>query len=155
MEFGSDINLCIHYLLTWTKCTFHPPHDQSCQCRGLPAQLGYFEITYHGSKNCWVGGLKLGYFSSFNPRQLFFLQICQFSINSESLVLSLFNVQEHCFHQFRARIQGLRRPGEQSISIIHLHVEVNNVIVFPPNWVILIILGLKSTQIWEIRRVIT
>ena len=30
-------------------------------------------------------------------------------------LLSLFNVQEYSFHQF----QGLRHPGEQSISIIH------------------------------------
>ena len=33
--------------------------------------------------------------------------------------------------------------------------EVNNLIVFPPNWVILVILRLKSTQSWEIGRMIT
>ena len=59
-------------------------HGQCCQCRGLPAQLGHFEILCHGSKNCWAGGLKLGYFSFVCPRQLFFLQICQFPVNSES-----------------------------------------------------------------------
>ena len=32
--------------------------------------------------------------------------------------LSLSNVQEHFFHQF----QGLKRPGEQSILIIHFTV---------------------------------
>ena len=79
----------------------------------LPTQLGYFKIACRGSKNCWAGGLQLGNFSSFYPRQLFF-QICQFPVNSESF-LGLFNVQDHFFHQF----QGLRRPGEQSISIIH------------------------------------
>ena len=59
-------------------------HSQCCQRRGLPAQLGYFEILCRGSKNCWAGGLKLGYFSFICPRQLFFLQICQFPVNSES-----------------------------------------------------------------------
>ena len=57
---------------------------QCCQRRGLPAQLGYFEILCRGSKNCLAGGLKLGYFSFVCPRQLFFLQICQFPVNSES-----------------------------------------------------------------------
>ena len=36
-----------------------------CQCCGLPTELGYFEIASCRSKNCWVGGLKLGYFFSF------------------------------------------------------------------------------------------
>ena len=69
--------------------------QQCCQCRGLPAELGYFKIAYrvsktcwagglklgyfkiacHGSKTCWAGGLKLGYFSSVYPWRLFFLQI--------------------------------------------------------------------------------
>ena len=53
-------------------------HNQCCQGSGLPAELGYFEIACRGSKNCWVGGLKLGYFSAHYPQQLFFLQICQF-----------------------------------------------------------------------------
>ena len=47
--------------------------------------------------------------------------------------LSIFNVQEHSFHQFL----GLRHPAEQSISMI------------------LIILWLKSTQIWEMGHIIT
>ena len=59
-------------------------YNQCCQRRGLPAQLGYFEILCRGSKNCWAGGLKLGYFSFVCPQQLFFLQICQFPVNSES-----------------------------------------------------------------------
>ena len=58
--------------------------NQCCQRRGLPAQLGYFEILCRELKNCWAGGLKLGYFSFVCPRQLFFLQICQFPVNSES-----------------------------------------------------------------------
>ena len=36
-----------------------------------------------------------------------------------------------------------------------LYVEVNNLIVFLPNWVIIIILRLKSTQIQEIEHMIT
>ena len=59
-------------------------HYQCCQHRGLPAQLGYFEIACRGSKNCWAGDLKLGYFSFVCPRQLFFHQMCQFPVNSES-----------------------------------------------------------------------
>ena len=35
------------------------------------------------------------------------------------------------------------------------HAEVNDLIVFLPNWVYLIILQLKSTQIWEIGRMVT
>ena len=63
--------------------------------------------------------------------------------------LSLFNVQEHSFRQF----QGLRHLGEQSILIFHL--TRKSAIVFPPNQVILIILQLKSTQIWKIGLIIT
>ena len=37
-----------------------------------------------GFKKLLAGGLKLGYFSFVCPRQLFFLQICQFPVNSES-----------------------------------------------------------------------
>ena len=35
-------------------------------------------------ENCWAGGLKFDYFSSVYQRQLFFLQICQFPVNSET-----------------------------------------------------------------------
>ena len=61
--------------------------------------------------------------------------------------LSLFNFEEHSFHQF----QRLRRPGEQSILTIHFTRKstIVNIIVFLLNWVILIILWLLSTQILE------
>ena len=86
-------------------------HCQCCQCRrGLPAELGYFEIACRGSKDCWAGGLNLGYFSSLYPHSSYLPVSCQFRE-----FLSLFNVQEHSFHQF----QGLRHPREQSISINH------------------------------------
>ena len=65
--------------------------------------------------------------------------------------LGLFIDQEHSFHQF----QGLRRPGEQSIINYPLHVEVDNLNVFLPSWVILSTLWLKSIQIWKIGRIIT
>ena len=123
---------------------------QCCQRCDLPAKLGFLKTACRGSKSCWAGGLKLGYFSSVYLRQLFFLQICQFPVNSESLFLSLFNVQEHSFHHF----QGLRRSRRAVNMHYPLHAEVNNLIVFPPNWVTLIILQLKSTQIWEIGRII-
>ena len=74
---GSRVSSC-------KPCRGYSPDSQCCQRRGLPAQLGYFEILCRGSKNCWAGGLKLGYFSFVCPRQVFFLQICQFPVNSES-----------------------------------------------------------------------
>ena len=44
----------------------------------------------------------------------------------------------------------------ESININYpLHPEVNKLTIFLPNWVVLIILQLKSTQIWEIGRTIT
>ena len=97
------------------------------QRRGLPAQLGYFEILCRGSKNCWAGGLKLGYFSFVCPRQLFFPSNLPVSCQFREF-LSLFNVQEHSFHQF----QGLRRPKEQSISIIHFSRKSTIYLFFRP-----------------------
>ena len=88
---------------------------QCCQCRGLPAELGYFEIVCRGLKSHWAGGLKLGYFSSdrlsvaalFSSNLPTSCQIREF--------LSLFNDQDHSFHQFEL----LKLSGEQSISIIY------------------------------------
>ena len=48
-------------------------------------------------------------------------------------------VREHSFQQF----QGLRHPGDQSLSIIYFMQKLA-VITFPPNWVILLILLLKT-----------
>ena len=58
-------------------------NTQCCLRLGLPAQLGYFEIAWRRSKNFLAGGLKPGYFSSVHPRQLSFLQMHQFPVNSE------------------------------------------------------------------------
>ena len=49
-------------------------------------------------KNCWAGGLKLGYFLFVCLRQLFFLQIYHFPFNSESF-WAFSNVQQHSCHQ--------------------------------------------------------
>ena len=87
---------------------------QCCQRRGLPAQLGYFEILCRGLKNCWAVGLKFSYFSFVYPRAALFSSNLSVSCQFREF-LSLFNAKEHSFHQF----QGLRRPKEQSISIIH------------------------------------
>ena len=128
---------------------FTPRNVQCCQRRGLPAQLGYFEILCRGSKNCWAGGLKLGYFSFVCPRQLFFFKFASF--------LSIQRVFEplQCPRTFFSSISGIT-TSYRAINIDNpLLAEVNNLIVFPPNWVISVILRLKSTQIWEIGRMIT
>ena len=60
-----------------------------------------------------------------------------------------------CSRTFFSSISGIETSW-RAISIDYqLQVEVNSLIVFPPNWVILIILWLKSTQIWESGRIIT
>ena len=118
---------------------------QCCQRRDLPAKLGYLKTACRRSKSCWAASLKLGYFSSEYLRQLFFPSNLPVSCQFREF-LSLFNVQEHSFHHF----QGLRRSRRAVNMHYPLHAEVNNLIVFPPNWVILIILQLKSTQIWEV-----
>ena len=66
-------------------------------------------------------------------------------------VFELFNGQGHSFHKFL----GLKHPGEQSTSIIHLHAEAKNRVVFLSNRVILIILPLKSTKFWQVGHMIT
>ena len=49
-----------------------------------PPNWATLKLPAVGQKNCWAGGLKLGYFSFVCSRQLFFLQICQFPVNSEN-----------------------------------------------------------------------
>ena len=124
---------------------------QYCQCLGLPTELGYFEITCRGSKNCWAGGLN---WATFHPStlawQLFFLQICQFPVNSETVKPFQFP------RTFYSWISGIKTSW-RAISTwcdYSLHGEVDNQIVFPPNWAILIILLLKNAQIQKIGRVI-
>ena len=61
------------------------------------------------SKNCWVASLKLGYFSSVYPQQLFSSNLpisCQFRE-----FMNLFNVEEHFFLQF---------PGLRTIAALTL-----------------------------------
>ena len=78
----------------------------------LPAQLGYFDVLCCRSKNCWAGGLKLGYFSFTCSRQLFISSnlpvSCQFR---ES-----WDFQEHSFHQFQSNQYRLStsRGSQQS-----------------------------------------
>ena len=105
-------------------------------------ELGYFEITCRGSKNFWAGGLKLGYFSFICPRRLFFFKFVSF--------LSIQRVVEPCQCQrtFFSLISGIKTSW-RAINIDYpLDAKVNNLIVFQPNWVI--ILGQKSTQTCEI-----
>ena len=125
------------------NATVYPPNS---------SELGYFEIACRGSKNCWAGGLKLGYFFILLPMAALFssnLSVsCQFSE-----FLSPLYVQKHSIHHF----QGLRvlKTSWRAINIDYLlHAEVNSLIVFPPNWVILSVLLMKSTQIWKIGRII-
>ena len=77
-------------------------HSQCCQRRGLPAQLGYFEILCRGSKNCWAGGLKLGNFSFVCPRQLFFFKFASF-LSIQRIVEPL-----QCPRTFFSSISGLK-----------------------------------------------
>ena len=62
-----------------------------------------------------------------------------------------------CPRTFFASISGIKmsKMSWRAINIDYpLHGEVNNLIVFPPNWVVLIVLRLKNIQIWEIGRII-
>ena len=71
-----------------------------------------------------------------------------FSSNLSEIFGALSNVQQHYFHQsWRFWIAlNINYP---------LHAEVNNLIVLPLIWLVLIILKLKSTQIQEIGHMIT
>ena len=117
---------------------------QCCQSRSLPTKLGYFEIACRGPKNCWAGGLKLGYFSSVCLWQLFFFKFDSFPLDSESF--EPFYVEEHSF----SSISGIKTSWRAINSDYPLLAEINNLIVFPPNWVILVILRFKNTQILKI-----
>ena len=81
----------------------------------------------------------------FNVQEHSFRQFQELGLPGEQVsFLRPFNVQEHSIHQF----QGLGLPGEQSILIIQcpLHTKVNNIIVFPPNCVILSVLLQKAPK---------
>ena len=98
----------------------------------------------------WVA--EMGLFSFVYPQQLFFLQICQFPVNSD--FLGLYNIQEHSVHQF----QGLRilKTSWRAMDIdLSTSRGSHSLIIFPPNWVILSVLLQKSTQIWKIGHIIS
>ena len=59
-----------------------------------------------------------------------------------------------CLRKLYSSISGIKSSCRATSIDYPLHAEVNNLIVFPPNWVILIILLLKSAQIWKIGRII-
>ena len=80
-----------------------------------------------GQKNCWAGDLKLGYFFIRLPAATLFSSNVPISCQFREF-LSLINVQEHSFHQF----QGLRRPREQSILIIHFMRKLRIYLLFRP-----------------------
>ena len=139
-------SLCCRLILLVLKRTGY----QCCQRNGLPAKMGYFEIACRGSKDCWEGGLKLGYFSSVCPWQLLFS-------SKFASFLSFQRVFEpfQCLRTFFSSISGIKMSWGAIIIDYPLYAEVNNLIVFQPNWVIFIILRLRSTQIWEIGHMIT
>ena len=77
-------------------------------------------------KNLLGGWPKIGLLFIRRPKAALFSSNLPVSCQFREF-LNLYNVQEHSFHQF----QELR-----AISINHpLHAKVNNLIVFPPNWV--------------------
>ena len=107
-----------------TSVSQTPYHYQCCQCRSLPAKLGYIEIACRRSKHCWVGGIKLGNFSSVCPRQLFFFKFASF--------LSIQGVSEpfQCPRTFSSSISGIKTSW-RAINIDYpIHAEINNLIVF-------------------------
>ena len=79
----------------------------------------------------------------------FFLQFANFL-----LIQKVFEPFQ-CPRTFFSSISGIKMSWRAININYQLHAEVNNLIVFPPKWVILIILWLKNTQIWEIGRMIT
>ena len=89
----------------------------------------------------------------------FFLEILQVSCQFRKF-LNLFNSQEHFFFPSISGIRTSWRAINIDISTSHgkqksFFFFVLFCFVFWPNWVILIILLLKSTQIWEIGSMIT
>ena len=107
-------------------CIYH----QCCQRRGLPAELGYYEISCRGSQNCWAGSLKLGYFLFLKPWQLSFLQFV-----SSLSIQSIFEPFQ-CLRTFYASISGIKTFW-RAINIDYpLHTGVSSLIVFLPNWML-------------------
>ena len=91
----------------------------------LPTKLGFFEFTCHGSKNCWAGDLKFGYFSSVCPQKLFFFKFVNF--------LSIQSAFEP-FQWPRTFLSISRiKTSWRAITIdFPLHAEVNDPNVFCP-----------------------
>ena len=89
--FQTDYTIVWFYLDVWYKHVFAEfwhrlGTDYMVENTGLNAVYNWATLKSPaaGQKNCWMGELKLGYFSFVCPRQLFFLQMCQFPVNSES-----------------------------------------------------------------------
>ena len=95
---------------------------QCCQCRGLPAQLGYFGIACQGVKNCCMVGLKLGYFSSVCPWYDFFFPHFKFaSFLSIQICFEPFQCKRTSFpHEFKA---GIKKSWRVTNVKFQLHVE--------------------------------
>ena len=90
--------------------------------------------------------------ATFHPStcsRLFFFKFASF--------LSIQRVFEpfQCPRSFFSSISEIKTSWKAINIDYPLHTEVNNLIVFLPNWVILIILWRKITQIWEIGCIIT
>ena len=110
--------------MKWSKRFFRYLDSVANAAVHLP-KLGYFEIAWSRSKNYWAGGIKLDYFSSVCPQQLF-----------SSLTLSVScqfkRVFEHfqCPRTFFSSISGVKMSW-RAINIDYPpHPEVKNLIVF-------------------------
>ena len=92
-----------------------------------PPNWATLKFACRRSKNCWAGDLKMGLLFVRLPAAALFSSNVPISCQFREF-LSLINVQEHSFHQF----QGLWRPREQSILIIHFMRKLKIYLLFRP-----------------------
>ena len=110
-----------------------------CQRHSSPTELGYFDIACRRSKTCCTDSLKLGYFLFACSRQLFSLHL-PVSCHFKEILSPLMS------KNFLSSISVIKRSW-RAISIDYpLHQKFY---CFLPNWVILVILLLKSILILE------
>ena len=116
-------------LPSWVACLFCVVRDDQC-CQHAGKRIGLVWNCLPRVKILLGGWPKNGQFFICLPPAALFSSNLPVSFQFRG-VLSLFNVQEHSFHQF----QGLKHPGEQSILIIHFTHKVNNLnVFFHPIW---------------------
>ena len=107
--------------------------------------LRYFEITCHRSKNCCPHSLKSGNLYICLPAEALLFKYVSF--------LSIYRDFEpfQCWRTFSS-ISGITTSWRAINNDYPVHAQVDNLIVFPPNWVFLVILLLKSTYffLWKL-----